>query len=341
MSERADGNSIDAGFGKVANIGERDSAGGFDRDAVVGIARMGAGYGLAREIGSEIVEENGIGALGQGFIELGNRVDFNFDPSHCAAICLRGADGGRDAASQAHVIFLYEDRVIEAKAMICAATGADGVLFERAQAGRGFARIENRGAGSGDGVNVRARERGDAAQSLKQIESDAFGAEQRLRAAANPSDDLAGRDAIAIAAENFVFEIRIEQAKRFEGEIEARQNERAFGYELAGGALLGANDGFGCTIALTDVFVEKSTEEIAQGVSGKGRSVHGDCAGHECGSAHRQHALDRAKSAAGDGFIERDFRRAVAETEIKFFERILAHVRAFVAGAIAVGWRGD
>src|ERR1700677_1335768 len=105
------------------------------------------------------------------------------------------------------MIFFYEDRVIEAEAMICAAAGADSVFFKRAQARRCFARIENRGAGSDNGVNVRARESGDAAQTLEQIESDAFGAEKRLRSAADPGDGLAGRDAIAIAAEDIVCEI--------------------------------------------------------------------------------------------------------------------------------------
>ena len=72
----------------------------------------------------------------------------------------RGADRrerGLDAARDAHVVVLDQDRVVETHAVVRAAAAADGVLLERAQAGRRLAGVEDRRAGAGDEVDVAAR----------------------------------------------------------------------------------------------------------------------------------------------------------------------------------------
>ncbi len=67
-----------------------------------------------------------------------------------------------------------------------------------AQAGDGLARVEDAGVRSLNRVGVLARERGDAAQVLEQVENDALATEQHARVVANDGEHLAGVDADAV-----------------------------------------------------------------------------------------------------------------------------------------------
>src|ERR1700690_3332343 len=100
VRERADGNTVDASFGELAHFGKRDSAGGFERGAALGISGARAGDGFAHECRSEIIEQDRVGLLGQSFVEFVERIHFYFEESHRAAIGLRGTDRGRDTAGE-------------------------------------------------------------------------------------------------------------------------------------------------------------------------------------------------------------------------------------------------
>src|SRR5207247_8767649 len=75
------------------------------------------------------------------------------------------------------------------EAMVLPASALDGVLLEKAHAGDGLARIENRAAGAVDRVDEPARERGDARQVLHEVERRALGLED----AAGIADHLRAR----------------------------------------------------------------------------------------------------------------------------------------------------
>ena len=132
---RADRDEIGAGFGVRADGFERDSAGKFDCGAAVDVADPFTGFGW-----SEIIEQQMRGAAGERFVELGARAHFDLDRNagmfhsiQCRAHAARGRD----------VIVLDENRVEESHAMIGDAARARRHFLELAQAGRGFARVEN------------------------------------------------------------------------------------------------------------------------------------------------------------------------------------------------------
>ena len=52
--------------------------------------------GLTRKLRREIIEQNRIGVLAQRFVELGQRIHFNFDPFDATAIRMRGANRLRE-----------------------------------------------------------------------------------------------------------------------------------------------------------------------------------------------------------------------------------------------------
>jgi hypothetical protein len=81
------------------------------------------------------------------------------------------------------VIIFYEDCVVEAHAVVGDAAGGRGALFERAQSGSGLARVEHAAVGSGHRVGILARQRGDAAEALEEIERHALALKQRARIA--------------------------------------------------------------------------------------------------------------------------------------------------------------
>ena len=89
-------------------------------------------------------------------------------PGKCA-----GKDRG-NAAAEGDVIVLDEKAGGEIDAVIGAAAAEHRVFLEGPHAGHGFARIEHAGVGALNRVGVFARERGDAAEVLQQIENHAL-----------------------------------------------------------------------------------------------------------------------------------------------------------------------
>ena len=67
-----------------------------------------------------------------------------------------------DAAGRHDVVFLDQDAVEQADAVVVSAAGAHRVLERHAQAGNGFARIQNARVGTGNGLDVALRLCGDA-----------------------------------------------------------------------------------------------------------------------------------------------------------------------------------
>ncbi len=135
-------------------------------------------------------------------------------------------DGSRDAAGEAQVVVLDQDRVVEPDAVVRAAAAADGVLLERAQAGRRLARVEDRRAGALDRVDVAARQRRDAAEAAEQVERSALAGEHGAR---RPSTARAapGRRAGAVGDERLERETPGRARGRRRARHRARRRRRA------------------------------------------------------------------------------------------------------------------
>ena len=82
-------------------------------------------------------------------------------------------------AGQQGVILLDEDRVVEAAAVAHAPAGPHGLLLERAHAGGGLARVEDRHAGPLDRRHVRGRERCHPGQPAEKVEGHPLAGEDR------------------------------------------------------------------------------------------------------------------------------------------------------------------
>jgi len=69
------------------------------------------------------------------------------------AVADRVLQGGGNSPGERDMIVLDEDSIGKIEAVILAAAAAHGVFVDHAQAGRGFASIEDTGVGAGDGVD--------------------------------------------------------------------------------------------------------------------------------------------------------------------------------------------
>ena len=135
---------------------------------------------LANLVGGHVVDEDRLDAGGERLVDLRERLGFDLD-RHPGPMRARARDRGGDAAGEADVVVLDQDRVEQADAVIDRAAGAHGVFLERAQRRRRLARVEDGDAPAG-GVDEAPRARGDARQPLQEIERGALADEQGARA---------------------------------------------------------------------------------------------------------------------------------------------------------------
>src|ERR1019366_6153953 len=135
--EGADGDEVDSGFGVVADGLEVHVAGGFNGG--VGQAFADEFEGCGDFFGGHVVEQDGVGAAGDGLIEFDGSADFDLDGLAGLAAGEGACEHCGQAAAEGDVVVLDQDPVLQVVAVVVAAAAADGVLVEDAQAGDGFA----------------------------------------------------------------------------------------------------------------------------------------------------------------------------------------------------------
>ena len=174
MRRGASGRS-DAGLGVRAHGCEGDAAGRLE----LGPAGRELD-GLPHLFGAHVVEQDPGRAAVERLAHLRQRLrlDLYRQPVDAA---LESRQGRSDAAGDAEVILLHEDAVVEAGAMVPAAAAADGVLLERAEPGRGLARVEDGRPRPLGQLDEAAGEGGDTAEPADEVERDALAAEDRAR----------------------------------------------------------------------------------------------------------------------------------------------------------------
>ena len=109
----------------------------------------------------------------------------------------RGVDRACERTRGADVVFLQHHRVVQADAMVAAATHQHRVFLRQTQPGNGLAGVEDLRAGAAHGVDIISRRRGGAAERLQEIQRRALGADQRAAASGERGDDRALGDAVA------------------------------------------------------------------------------------------------------------------------------------------------
>src|SRR5436189_698829 len=125
--------------------------------------------------------------------------------------------------------------------MVRAAAAAHRVLLERAQAGRGLARVEDRGARSLDGVDVATRQRCDAAQAREKIEGDALAGYDRARRTFDARDETVC--AIPLADERLGVHALVERSEYGGRDRDSGDDARLLEQELGRAARVLRNDG--------------------------------------------------------------------------------------------------
>ena len=96
-------------------------------------------------LGRHVVEQDGLGAAGDGLFEFERGADFDLDDLAGLAAGEGVFEGGGKAAAEGDVVVLDEDAVLQVEAVVEASAAADGVLVQRAQAGDGLAGVEDLG----------------------------------------------------------------------------------------------------------------------------------------------------------------------------------------------------
>ena len=169
VGDGAGGDEVGADVGVVADVFEGDAAGEFDFGAAGDFADPVGGF-----VGGEVVEQQVGGAAVEGLVEFLAGADFDLDGESAGAGAFERV---AHAAGGGDVIVLDQDGVVQAHAVIGDASGGRGGFFQGAQAGSGFAGVEDLAAGAFDGVGELAGGGGYAAEALQEIEGDAFAGE--------------------------------------------------------------------------------------------------------------------------------------------------------------------
>ena len=160
------------------------------------------------------------------------------------------------------VVVLDHGAVVEAEAVVGAASVCDGGLFEEPVTGGGFAGVEQSGAGVADGFDVSAREGGDAGESLDEVEGGAFGSEDGAGIAFDEHDDGPGADDGSIVEVDFDVKVRIDGAKYLCGDFDAGEYAFAARGEDGTGLEIGRDEVFGGDVARAEVFLQGEVDQF-------------------------------------------------------------------------------
>jgi len=295
VREAADTDAIDAGGGQGRERFESYTTRGFELEG--GVHRVAAGGGSVEKVGAHVIEEHdvdGSGREGQEGFKLRERIDFDLDEggwmasgsAQGAGAGRRGSDNGGESGEggAGDVIVFDEDGVVEADAVTEAAAAADGVFLEDAEAGGGFAGVEEAGPGcGGDAGDELGGAGGDAGETADEIEEGAFEGEEFIERALDDSDGGERRDGGAIGDECGYAAAGREEAGGFIGDGEAGNNAAFAGDEMGAGhaggrdAALGGDVADGLAVALVverlgvwaEVFLEGECEKTGDEAGGR------------------------------------------------------------------------
>ena len=229
----------------------------------------------AHFVEGHIVEEDDIDAERGNFSDLMEAVGFDFEDD----VGVEGA-GGLDGVGkcppmphEGEVIVLDEKLVVEADAMIRAATAADGVLLQHAEAGSGLAGIEDLGAGPGDGIDVAAGLGGDAGELLDEVEGAALGGEDGGGGTADFEDGVAFLQGGAVLIYCGEDQGNVCLAEDLLGNGESGEDARFLGEDAGGGLDFRRDAGAGGDVGRAAVLAEGAGGGFADD-GGIGRGDH-------------------------------------------------------------------
>ena len=180
MRERADGNEIHARRGDGGDGFQSHAAAGLELHADPRRAATASRHALRSAMLSSRMTSTPSSVRKRAHLSSVSASSLDAD----ARVLPRGSGGSRpadaaSAASAARWLSFTMTMSKRPKRWFVAAARDDRGFFQRAQAGRGLARVEDARAGAADGIDKAPGERGDAGEALEEIQRDAFRGEDR------------------------------------------------------------------------------------------------------------------------------------------------------------------
>ena len=189
------------------------------------------------------------------------------------------------AARYRDMIVLDHRRIVEPHPVVGCTTHPRRILLQHAKAGNGLARVEQRRAGPGNGIDIGARHRRDARQMLHCVERRTFGGEDGAGIAAEPHQISPGGHARALGHQYLDVHRRIEHSEERLGNRQSGDDDRIAAVHYAGETRLSGDDGSGGNIAtLAHILGQRGGDEGTEIESGK-LKCHGSALSIRCAVA--------------------------------------------------------
>jgi hypothetical protein len=221
----------------------------------------------------EIVEEDELGAGLQGLAQLPQVFHLDLDGGAGGGELAGLLQGPVDAAGGQDVVFLDQDAVVEADALVLAAADLDRVLLGQAQARQGLAGIEDFRLAALYRFHVAPRGGGGGGEGLQEVEGRPFGGEQGPGGAADFAQHLAFADAGAFLGAPGDFHPRVHLPEAFLEPGRAAQDGLLPRHDVGDGHFLGGDQLSG-EVAGAGVFLQGGGDVGADG-GGEVGEAHG------------------------------------------------------------------
>lgn len=303
MGQGTDRNIVDPGFGDRPHVLQGHAAGGLEPSPT-----MHQAHRLGQHFNAHVVQQEARNARVERFPDVLQRSGFDLDLEGGPG-APRPPDGLRKGAGEVHVVVLDQDHVVEAEAMVGAASPGDGEFVKGAQPRGRLSGIENPGVRAGDGIDESAGQRGDSRHPPQEVEGCPFRCEDCARRALDLGQECARRHALAFLHSRRELDSRIVLAEHRSGHVQPGDDTVLFGNQMgAGPAIRGHNSSRG-HIATADVLRKGETYGVLQTLfqhASLSIIVYPDEPGPATGRSRGRPGLaERRENDAGGGLQER------------------------------------
>ena len=272
VGQIAEGDAVHAGLRYALQAVEADAARCFAIDgAGVGGLRVAAVCRFFQGFVVHVIQQNPFRARCDGFVQLCQRVHFDFHAGQRSDCLLRLPHGLGDAAAIGEVVVFDEYGVVQTHAVVHAAACPDGVFLQDAQQGDGFAAAHDVCAVFGDFGDGTRGGGGDATQVREVVERGAFGGEQGAGVAFDGGKRLTCADGLPVLDFGLEADGRIHRLKGEARQVHACDDAVFAADEEEFGGFVGRDDGGGCNVAApAQIFAQGLFHHGAQQGVGQG-----------------------------------------------------------------------
>ncbi|MNT27210.1 hypothetical protein D3C72_1628310 [compost metagenome] len=163
------------------------------------------------------------------------------------------------------MVVLDHHAVVQAQPVVQAAAAGHRMLFQRAQARRGLAAVDQARLGMGNGLGIGCRMVGDAAQTLHDVQRGALGRQDAACIAAHVKQHRAFFNLVAVGDAHIDRQRRIVAREDACRHVDAGDKHRLAGVHAEGAGLSRFNHGLDGQVADADVFGQPEVDQLVGG----------------------------------------------------------------------------